>query len=141
MTPAPDEHQLDLHRRLLEGLRDDPYLRFELDPGTLEHVRVRDGVAGAWIGRHSSGVRWATGLALDPDDPSHLEAAAALLADVAGPTLGTGSEVRGVTITRGGLASSRRLSASRSRGSGTSGAPATSHRPQPWRRRTATQLG
>jgi ribosomal protein S18 acetylase RimI-like enzyme len=102
VTPAPDDHQQDLHRRLLEALDHDPYLRFELDPGTLETVATCAGEAVAWIGRHRSGLRWATGLAGDPGDPRHLAAAAALLDELAGATVGTDAEVRGVTITRGG---------------------------------------
>jgi len=104
VTPAPDDHQQELHRRLLEALDHDPYLRFELDPGTLESVVTRAGQAVAWIGRHRSGLRWATGLAGDPHDPDHLAAAAALLDELAGATVGTPAEVRGVTITRGGRA-------------------------------------
>jgi ribosomal protein S18 acetylase RimI-like enzyme len=104
VTPAPDHHQQDLHCRLLQALDHDPYLRFELDPGTLESVVTRPGEAVAWIGRHRSGLRWATGLAGDPHDPDHLAAAAGLLDELAGGTVGTETEVRGVTITRGGRA-------------------------------------
>jgi ribosomal protein S18 acetylase RimI-like enzyme len=102
VTPVPDDQQQDLHRRLLEALDHDPYLRFELDPGTLETVATRDGEAVAWVGRHRSGLRWATGLAGDPQDPRHLAAAAALLDELAGSDVGTDAEVRGVTIPRGG---------------------------------------
>jgi ribosomal protein S18 acetylase RimI-like enzyme len=102
VTPAPDDQQQDLHRCLLEALDHDAYLCFELDPGTLEEVATRDGEAVAWIGRHRSGLRWATGLAGDPHDPRHLAAAAELLDDLAGADVGTDAEVRGVTITRGG---------------------------------------
>ena len=104
MTPAPDHDQQELHQRLLEALDHDAYLRFELDPGSLESIATRPGEAVAWIGRHRSGLRWATGLAGDPHDPGHLGAAAALLDELAGGTVGTSAEVRGVTITRGGRA-------------------------------------
>jgi ribosomal protein S18 acetylase RimI-like enzyme len=102
VTPAPDEHQLALHRTLLDALDHDPYVRFELDAGTLDSVATRAGQAVAWIGRHRSGLHWATGLALDPKDPDHLAATAGLLAEMAGPTLGSDAAIRGVTITRGG---------------------------------------
>jgi GNAT superfamily N-acetyltransferase len=102
VTPAPDETQLALHRTLLEALDHDPYVRFELDSGTLDSVATRQGEGVAWIGRHRSGLRWATGLALDPHDPDHLAATADLLAELAGPTLGSESAIRGVTVTRGG---------------------------------------
>ncbi len=102
MTPAPDDTQLALHRTLLEALDHDPYVRFELDAGTLESVATGPGEGVAWIGRHRSGLRWATGLALNPHDPAHLAAAAGLLADLAAPTLGSEGAIRGVTITRGG---------------------------------------
>jgi ribosomal protein S18 acetylase RimI-like enzyme len=102
VTPAPDETQLELHHRLLEALDHDPYVRFELDPGTLDAVATSPGRGVAWIGRHRSGLRWATGLAQDPTDAEHLESTAALLAALAGPTLGTETGIRGVTISRGG---------------------------------------
>jgi ribosomal protein S18 acetylase RimI-like enzyme len=102
VTPPPDAQQQDLHHRLLEALDQDPYVRFELDPGTLESVATSQGRAVAWIGRHRSGLRWATGLAGDPQDEGHRAVAAALLGDLAGPTIGTQGEIRGVTITRGG---------------------------------------
>ncbi len=102
MTPAPDETQLALHRTLLEALDHDPYVRFELDPGTLDSVATSPGQGVAWIGRHRSGLRWATGLALDPTSSADLAVTADLLAGIAGPSLGTGDEIRGVTITRGG---------------------------------------
>jgi GNAT superfamily N-acetyltransferase len=102
VTPAPDDTQLALHQQLLEALDRDPFVRFELDAGTLDSVATRPGQGAAWIGRHRSGLRWATGLALDPHDPGHLAATADLLARLAAPTLGTEREIRGVTITRGG---------------------------------------
>ena len=102
MTPAPDAHQRSLHASLLDALRDDPFVRFELDAGTLETVAVRRGEAGAWVGLHRSGLRWATGLAADPDDPAHVAAAVGLLVEVAAPLLGTEAAVRGVTVSRGG---------------------------------------
>ena len=102
MTPAPDDAQLALHRQLLVALDQDPYVRFELDAGTLDSVATSPGEGVAWIGRHRSGLRWATGLARDPHDPAHLAVAARLLAELAGPSLGTDGEIRGVTITRGG---------------------------------------
>ena len=102
MTPAPDSEQQRLHRRLLAGLLDDPYIRFELDAGALESVAVRDGAAVAWVGRHRSGLRWATGLALDPRDPAHVATAAALVAELALPLVGTDHAVAGCTVSRGG---------------------------------------
>jgi len=102
VTPAPDDLQQSLHHRLLEALDHDPYLRFELDPGTLETVATRHGEAVAWIGRHRSGLRWVTGLTRDPVDERHLAAAAELVEELAGAGVGTAAEVRGVTITRGG---------------------------------------
>jgi len=102
VTPAPDDAQLDLHRTLLEALDHDPYVRFELDAGTLDDVATSPGQGVAWIGRHRSGLRWATGLARDPHDPAHLAVTADLLAGLAGPTLGSDGAIRGVTITRGG---------------------------------------
>jgi GNAT superfamily N-acetyltransferase len=98
VTPAPDLHQTDLHRALVEGSGGDAFVRFELDPGTLERVAVREAVAVAWVGRHRSGVRWATGLAADPLDPAHVGAAVELLV----PLAETGSPVVGVTVSRGG---------------------------------------
>ena len=47
LSPSPDDQQQDLHRRLLEALDHDPYLRFELDPGSLESVATRHGEAVA----------------------------------------------------------------------------------------------
>jgi GNAT superfamily N-acetyltransferase len=102
VTPAPDDTQLELHRALLEALDHDPYVRFELDAGTLDSIATNPGEGVAWIGRHRSGLRWATGLARDPHDPAHLATTAGLLAGLAGPTLGSDGAIRGVTITRGG---------------------------------------
>jgi len=102
VTPAPDSEQQLLHRRLLAGLRDDPYIRFELDAGALESVTVRDGTAVAWVGRHRNGLRWATGLALDPRDDGDVATAAALVAELALPLVGTDHAVAGCTVSRGG---------------------------------------
>jgi len=102
VTPAPDTEQQLLHRRLLAGLRDDPYIRFELDAGALESVAVRGGSAVAWVGRHRNGLRWATGLALDPRDDAHVATAAALVAELALPLVGTDHAVAGCTVSRGG---------------------------------------
>ncbi|MFN8156731.1 MAG: GNAT family N-acetyltransferase [Candidatus Nanopelagicales bacterium] len=102
MSPAPDDHQRDLHRTLLEALDGDPFVRFELDPGTLAEVAVVPGVAVAWVGRHRSGVRWTTGLAADPADPAHIAAAVDLLVPLARAAAEAGSPVSGVTVSRGG---------------------------------------
>jgi len=102
VTPAPDTEQQLLHRRLLAGLRDDPYIRFELDAGALESVAVRGGSAVAWVGRHRNGLRWATGLALDPRDDAHVATAATLVAELALPLVGTDHAVAGCTVSRGG---------------------------------------
>ncbi len=104
MTPAPDDTQVALHRTLLEALDHDPYVRFELDAGALESVATSPGHGVAWIGRHRNGLRWATGLALDPHDRTHLGVAARLLGELAVPTLADDDAIRGVTITRGGRA-------------------------------------
>jgi len=101
VTPAPDAHQQRLHGLLLDALHGDPFVRFDLDAGTLESILVASG-AVAWVGRHHSGLRWATGLALDPREPRHLAAAAGLLADLALPLVGTEQAVAGVTVSRGG---------------------------------------
>jgi GNAT superfamily N-acetyltransferase len=104
VSPAPDDHQLTLHRTLLEALDHDPFLRFELDPGTLAEVSVRSGVAVAWVGRHRSGLRWTTGLAADPSSERHIGAAAELLTALARAQETAGTPVAGVTVSRGGRA-------------------------------------
>lgn len=102
MSPAADDHQLSLHRTLLEALDGDPFVRYELDPGTLAEVAAIDGRAVAWVGQHRTGLRWATGLAADPASASDVAAAVDLLVAVAGRSADAGSPVAGVTISRGG---------------------------------------
>ncbi len=104
MSPAADDHQLSLHRTLLEALDGDPFVRFELDPGTLAEVEARPGQAVAWVGRHRTGLRWATGLAADPASDRDVKVAVELLTAVAGRSAAAGSPVAGVTISRGGRA-------------------------------------
>ena len=104
MSPAADDHQLSLHRTLLEALDGDPFVRFELDPGTLADVEARPGQAIAWVGQHRTGLRWATGLAADPASDRDLKVAAELLTAVALRSAEAGSPVAGVTISRGGRA-------------------------------------
>ena len=102
MSPAPDDHQLSLHRTLLEALDGDAFVRYELDPGTLSAVATAPGEAVAWVGRHRSGVRWATGLAADPASAAHRAVAVELLVGLARADAADGGPVSGVTITRGG---------------------------------------
>lgn len=102
MSPAADDHQLSLHRTLLEALGGDPFLRFELDPGTLADVEARHGQAIAWVGQHRTGLRWATGLAADPTSDRDVKVAVELLTAVAARSADAGSPVSGVTISRGG---------------------------------------
>ena len=102
MSPAADDHQLSLHRTLLEALGGDPFVRFELDPGTLADVEARPGQAIAWVGQHRTGLRWATGLAADPTSDRDVKVAVELLTAVAARSADAGSPVSGVTISRGG---------------------------------------
>ncbi|HET7900688.1 MAG TPA: GNAT family N-acetyltransferase [Candidatus Nanopelagicales bacterium] len=102
MSPAADDHQLSLHRTLLEALDDDPFVRFELDPGNLAEIAAVPGTAVAWVGQHRTGLRWATGLAADPASARDLKVAAELLVDVAARSADAGTPVAGVTISRGG---------------------------------------
>jgi ribosomal protein S18 acetylase RimI-like enzyme len=102
VTPAPDDHQRAQHVRLLEALGHDPYLRFELDPGTLETIVTSDRRAVAWVGLHRNGLRWVTGLAFDPHDPWHVEAAVDLVEELVEAEQSVEPHVRGVTVSRGG---------------------------------------
>lgn len=102
MTPAPDEHQVELRDELLTALRHDAYVRFDLAPGSLERTSVTAGVAVAWVGAHRAGVRWATALALDPHDPEHVHEAVRLLVPLARAAEAAGTPANGITITRGG---------------------------------------
>ena len=98
MSPAPDAAQVALHETLLDALDHDPFIRFELDAGSLDQITVRSGAAVAWTGRHRSGVRWCTGLAAEPSRRDHLAAAAELVTELVAST----APVSGVTVSRGG---------------------------------------
>lgn len=104
MSPAPDARQSALHADLLDALGGDPFVRYDVDPGTLETVAVRPGLAGAWVGLHRSGVRWCTGLAAEPTSREAVAASAALVTGLADDAAAAGHPVLGVTVTRGGRA-------------------------------------
>jgi ribosomal protein S18 acetylase RimI-like enzyme len=104
VTPAPDDRQRGLHAQLVAATGHDPFVTLDLDPGTLDRIAVDDGQAAAYRSYHPwRDVHWVTGLAVDPGDAAHLDAAAALIAEVVASTRADGIEVEGVTVTRGGL--------------------------------------
>lgn len=103
MAPAPDDRQRALHDELLAALDGDPYVRFELDPGTLARVRTAPGRAVSYMSSHPyRGVRWITALAADPSSSDDVAVAVDLLTELARESAAAGDPVTGITVSRGG---------------------------------------
>ena len=103
MTPAPDDRQLALHADLLAALPRDPFITFDLDPGSIEEIAILPKTAAAWLSFHPwRGARWATGVAATPATADGILACALLVERLAMAAAGTGRPVTGVTVTRGG---------------------------------------
>lgn len=103
MAPVPDEHQLDLHARLLAALHDDPFVLLDVDAGALERIATVPGEAVAWLSSHPSrGVRWVTGLAADPASAADVASAVRLVVQLATQARDAGHRPAGVTVSRGG---------------------------------------
>lgn len=102
MSPAPDEHRSALYASLLEALPHDLWIRYDVDPGSLEHAATDPGRAVAFVSHHAwRDVRWATAFAADPHDAQHVAAAVRLLAGLADQSLARNEAVSGVTVPRG----------------------------------------
>lgn len=105
MSPAPDERQRALHDELQAALPGDLWIRFDVDPGHLQHVATDPGRAVAVVSHHAwRGARWVSGFAADPLDASHVASAVDLMVGLADSGQAGGEPVTGVTVPRGGLA-------------------------------------
>ncbi len=103
VTPAPDDHQRELHAELLSALDDDAFVRFEIDPGGLSRVRAEPGRGAAFVSLHPHrAVTWITSLAADPGSSDDIAVAVRLLVDLAAESAAAGDPVTGVTVSRGG---------------------------------------
>ncbi len=103
MSPAPDDRQSALHASLLEALPGDLWIRFDVDPGSLEDAATDPGRAVAFVSHHSwRDVRWVTAFAADPLDPAHAGSAVRLLVALVDQAQARDQPVRGVTVPRGG---------------------------------------
>ncbi|MGD9957006.1 MAG: GNAT family N-acetyltransferase [Candidatus Nanopelagicales bacterium] len=104
MSPAPDERQTALFHDLQQALPDDLWIRYDVDPGHLQRVAVRGGIAGATVSHHAwRGARWVSGYAADPGDAAHVRTAVDLVVGLAASAAADGEAVTGVTVPRGGL--------------------------------------
>lgn len=102
VTPAPDARQQDLFDVVRAALPEDPFIRYDVEPGTFEAVEVSPGLAAAWCSWSSfRAARWLTALAATPDDPRAVAAAADLVVRLSERTPQT--SFTGVTVPRGGL--------------------------------------
>ena len=101
MSPAPDPRQRALHADVVDALAGDPFLAYDLDPGSLELTAAVQGVAAAWVSHHPwSGSRWVTAVAHVPETEASRAAAAALVEELALATRAAGRPTTGVTCPR-----------------------------------------
>lgn len=101
MSPAPDAHQRALHAVVVDALSGDPFLAYDLDPGSLELTAAEPGVAAAWLSYHPwRSVRWITAVAHSPEDDAARAAAVRLVEDLAVRGRDLGTPATGVTWPR-----------------------------------------
>jgi ribosomal protein S18 acetylase RimI-like enzyme len=104
VTPAPDDRQRELFDILHAALPEDPFLRYDVEPGTFESVAVDPGHAAAWMSWHRfRGERWLTAIAQDPTSAEDVRRAVAVAVALADECSAAGTPVGGVTVPRGGL--------------------------------------
>ena len=102
MTPAPDDRQQELFDVVRAALPDDPFVRYDVEPGTFEAVEVRSGLAAAWCSWSSfRQARWLTAIAASPDDDEAVQAAVMLAVRLAADS--PVASCSGITVPRGGL--------------------------------------
>lgn len=103
MTPAPDDRQQALFDIVRAALPEDPFVTYDVEPGSFEAVEVAPGLAAAWCSWSSfRQARWLTAIAATPDDPAAVEAAVELVVRLTEHA--PDAEFTGVTVPRGGHA-------------------------------------
>ncbi len=102
MTPAPDDRQQALFDIVRAALPEDPFVTYDVEPGSFEAVEVAPGLAAAWCSWSSfRQARWLTAIAATPDDPAAVRAAVDLVVRLTERS--PDAEFMGVTVPRGGL--------------------------------------
>jgi ribosomal protein S18 acetylase RimI-like enzyme len=102
VTPAPDDRQQALFDIVRAALPEDPFVTYDVEPGSFEAVEVAPGLAAAWCSWSSfRQARWLTAIAAAPDDPDAVRAAVDLVVRLAERAPDSG--FTGVTVPRGGL--------------------------------------
>jgi len=101
MSPAPDARQQALLADVVDALAGDPFLAYDLDPGSLERTAFEPGLAAAWLSHHPwRSVRWITSVAHVPETDESRAAAVALVERLADEAEDAGTPATGVTWPR-----------------------------------------
>jgi GNAT superfamily N-acetyltransferase len=101
VSPAPDARQRALHADVLDALAGDPFLAYDLDPGSLERTATVEGLAAAWLSHHPwRAVRWITSVAHVPETDESRAAAVSLVERLAVEAADAGTHATGVTWPR-----------------------------------------
>jgi ribosomal protein S18 acetylase RimI-like enzyme len=104
MAPAPDARQRAMHAGVVDALAGDPFLVYDVDPGSLERTALLVGEAAAWLSHHPwRGVRWITAVAKVPETDGSRAAAVALVDRLAQQAASSGTPATGVTWPRSAL--------------------------------------
>jgi ribosomal protein S18 acetylase RimI-like enzyme len=103
VSPAPDDAQQVLFDIVRAALPEDPFVAYDVEPGTFEAVEVAPGLAASWCSWSSfRQARWLTAIAATPDDPGAVQAAVELVVRLT--ERAPDAEFTGVTVPRGGHA-------------------------------------
>ena len=101
MSPAPDARQQAWRADLVDALAGDPFLAYDLDPGSLELTAAAPGLAAAWLSFHPwRSVRWITSVAHVPETDDSRAAAVRLVERLARLGDESGTPATGVTLPR-----------------------------------------